>query len=218
MNLAKLRKDEIVWMSQHYCRHRHTYIQHPGCYEIETQPPEKLGFIDIETGNLDADFGIIISWAIKERGGKTYGRLITPEELRSPDMDKQVVSSCISKMREFDRLIGFYSGRFDIPFIRTRAMSHNLSFPEFGEIRHTDLWLWVRSKMRLHRNRLGVACTFLGIPAKEHRMNPVQWTRALAGDKKSLKYIYIHNLEDVESTELLFERLLPFHRLTRTCL
>lgn len=216
MNLAKLSKVELVWMSRHFCAHGHTYLAHPQCYKKEALKTEKIAFLDIECSNLDANFGIILSYILKEWKGKTSGRCITPHELKSPDQDKRLVSECISGLENFDRIIGFYSARFDIPFVRTRSMAHNLHFPGFGTIRHTDLWFHVRSKMKLNSNRLQVVCDFLDIPAKAHKLDGLIWTKALSGDKKALDFIYTHNVEDGISTELLFERLLPFMRLTNT--
>jgi len=206
----------MIWMAKHKCKHGHSYLEHPSCYTGEEKPPEKVGFLDIECSNLSANFGIILSYAIKERNGKVRGRVITPEELKSKGQDKTLVSECIRDMEKFDRLIGFYSSRFDFPFVRSRAMVHGVHFPGYGEIKQTDLWFWVRGKLRLNSNRLQSACDFLGIPSKGHKLDGLLWTKALSGDKKALAFIYTHNIEDVYSTEELFERMLPFHRMTNT--
>ena len=194
-------------MAKTRCKHGHSHLEHPQCY---TTPPEKIGFFDIETSNLNADFGIMLSYAIKEWKGKTIGRVIRANELKSPTHDKKLVEECLRDMRKFDRVIGYYSTNFDIPYVRSRAMRHNLSFPVYREVLHTDVFYWVKSKMNLHRKRLQVVCDFLGIPSKGHAMNPNMWTSALTGDKKSLEWIWVHNVEDVESLEKVYERLLPF--------
>lgn len=217
-SLKQLKKAELIWLATHRCKHGHTYIEHLNCAKQDgvypPEEPERIGFIDIETSNLSADFGIILSYAIKELDGKIFSRVITPEELKSKIQDRGVVSECVARMEDFDRLIGFYSSRFDIPYIRSRALAGGISFPNQGEIKHTDLWFSARSKMKLHRNRLQVVCDFLSIPSKDHKLDGLRWTKALTGDKKALKHILIHNQEDVVSTELAYKKLRPFFKLT----
>ena len=212
---------ELRWMASHNCPHGHKFIEHPRCYEKHiagTIPPERIGFLDIETSNLSADFGIMLSYAVKEHNGKVFSGLIKPQELNTPDQDKRLVTELVDIMEKFDRVVTFYGRKFDIPYIRTRALSHGVYFPGFGSLKHTDLYYWAKFKMKLHSNRLAVVAPFLNIPAKGHVLDGNTWTRALAGHQKSLDYILIHNIEDVISTEQLFERLLPFHKLTNTCM
>lgn len=212
--LSKLPKKQLVYLATHRCRHRHRYISHYCCYQQDQQlSGEKVGFLDIEASNLKADFGIILSYCIKEQGGKIYGRAITPAELKSTSHDKALVRECVADIQRFDRLITFYGARYDIPFVRSRALYHRVPFPEYGSCYHTDIYFWVRNKMKLHGNRLQFACDFLQIPSKGHRLNGGMWTKALTGDKKSLDYILIHNKEDVVATEKLFNKLAPFHKL-----
>ena len=80
MNLRQLAKDDLVYMATTRCKHRHLLIEHPQCYK---RKPERLGFLDIESSNLDADFGIVLSYCIKRYNGSIIANLITQEELRS---------------------------------------------------------------------------------------------------------------------------------------
>jgi uncharacterized protein YprB with RNaseH-like and TPR domain len=209
--VAKHTKRELEWLATRKCSHGHTYLAHYSCYAKEVEhPTEKTGFLDIETSNLAADFGIILSYCIKEKGGKILHGLITPSELRSKIHDKNLVRKCIQDMEGFTRLVTYYGTRFDIPFIRSRALYHRLSFPTHKSIGHTDVYFWVKFKTRLHGNRLQFACDFFDIPAKEHKLHGGMWTSSLTGDKKSLDYILMHNKEDVESLETLYDLLKPY--------
>ena len=194
-------------MATQRCKHRHTFLEHPHCYE---RKPEKIGFFDIESSNLHADFGILLSYAIKELDGDIYGAVISPKELRSAKLDNGIVKKCIQDMRRFDKIITYYGTRFDLPFVRARAMLYGLDFPVYKEIKHTDVYYWARAKLCLHRRRLQTVCDFLGIPAKEHPMTPNQWTTALTGNRASLDYIFVHNKEDVVSLEEVYKRLIDF--------
>lgn len=220
--IRKLKKAQLVALATKRCIHGHLYLEHFSCAEkegvLQEPPPERIGFLDIETSNLAADFGIMLSYAIKEEGGKIYADYITPKELESKGQDKRLVRECISVMEKFDRLVGFYSARFDMPYIRSRAMAHDLHYPAQGEIKHTDLWFQARSKLRLHRNRLQTVCDFLEIPSKQHKLDGPQWIKALTGRKSALKHIFEHNKEDVISLEEAYHELRPYFKLTNTTL
>lgn len=216
MRLDKLKKAEIIWMENHKCKHGHTFLAHRACY-IGQYPDkkERIGFLDIEASNLNATFGIILSYCIKKEDGEILEALVTPEDLKSGNMDKNVLISLLADLEKFDRIVVYYGtqGRFDIPMVRSRALYHGLDFPGYKSLRVTDVWDMVRYKLRLHRNSLKVACEFLDIPAKAHLIKTEQWLRALSGNKKALQYILTHNREDVVATELLFKRLVKFSRL-----
>ena len=62
--LHRLKKQELVWLATHRCRHRHLYIEHYNCYLKEHPDREKIGFLDIESSNLDGDYGIMLSYWI----------------------------------------------------------------------------------------------------------------------------------------------------------
>jgi len=77
----------------------------------------------------------------------------------------------------------------------------------YKELVVTDMYDIVKSKLRLHANRLENVCDFLGIPAKEHRLDAEMWLRAKLGDKKALDYVWKHNVEDVISLKAVYEKL-----------
>lgn len=207
LNLARLRKDEIVKRHFYRCSHKHTGIEHPSCFDRDNQIKERIGYLDIEASNLDANFGIVLSYCIKEENGKIYERAITKQELSSGVFDQDIVRQCVEDMKRFDRLVYHYGTRFDIPFLRTRCVYWNTYFPLFKEIKGTDTYPILKYKFKLHSNRLEAACEFFGIPSKGHRLSPNIWIKALSGDKKSIRWILDHNREDVISLESLYSRI-----------
>lgn len=164
------------------------------------------GFLDIEASQLTASFGHTISWAIKERGGK-----VTHDVLRHRSLadEKRLLRSLLRVLKKFDLIYTYYGTGFDVPFLRTRCMYHNLPFPEYMMLYHRDVYYMVRSRMNLHSKRLAVVAEFLGIPGKT-RVDPAIWVAASFGDKKALKYILAHNIEDVRVLEAVYERVEPF--------
>lgn len=213
--LRGLPKQQILRLSKQTCRHGHSLIVHPTCLRSELGHEERLGFVDIEASNLSATFGYIMSYCIKEAGGKILERVLTPGEIKKHIFDKELMRNFIADARQFDRLLGYYSTKFDIPFLRTRAVYWEFLFPLYAEIKHTDVYYIVRNKFNLHRNRLETACEFFDIPCKAHRLNPSIWQRAMSGEKKALNYILQHNREDVTSLEALYNKVNLYVQMNR---
>jgi len=208
----KLLKRDLVWLSENYCRHRHTYLSHYSCFLAErpnTSPLiEKIGILDIETTGLKANWSHMLSWCIKDHNEDTiHHGLLTRREVRDKN-DARIVKSVIKKMEEYDRLVTYYGTRFDLPYIRSRALAQGIDFPAYRDIYHTDMYYIARSKFAIHSNRLGAVCEFFGIEAKGHRMTPELWVRAGRGEQGALDTILLHNKEDVESTDEVFLMLL----------
>ena len=204
---------ELKYLANNYClKHRMPYLAHYNCYLNDFNVKEKVGFLDIETSNLAATFGIILSYCIKEQGGKILGRALRKDELRGDQEDRQLIKECITDINKFDRLVVYYGGdyRFDLPFIRTKAIEYGLEFPKYAEKIVTDVYTIVKKKLRLHRNRLETACDTFHIPCKTHRLDGKTWRAAGRGDEKALKYILAHNKEDVISLEMLYDKVLVY--------
>ena len=141
-----MKKAELLDLFRGKCKHGHLWAEHPMCYMKEKAIAEpKIGYIDIETHNLKANFGIMLSYAIKERGtDKIYCDTITKKDIDKKTLDKRLVKKCIADMKRFDVVMGYYSTKFDIPFIRSRAMYWDLDFPMYGELQHKDIYYMVR--------------------------------------------------------------------------
>ena len=215
VNPFNLKKDELLLFLTGRCRHHHYYYEHSACFVKEMGRKPTIGFLDIETSNLQADFGIVLSYAIKKADcKKIYSRVITKDELMNGTLDKEVVRQCIEDMSKFDVIISYFGSRFDIPFLRSRALYWKLEFPKYGYIKHKDVYYMVKNRLRLHRNRLEDACRLLGISGKTH-LDGTYWVKALTGDKKSLRYILDHNKRDVILLEQVYNKLNVYARETK---
>lgn len=206
--IGRLKKAEILWLSKHRCKHKHTFLEHYSCYlkEVESSS-ERLGFFDIEASGLQANFAIMLCYCIKEAGSdKIYQYSVTKKELDTC-LDKNVVRRCIEDLSKFDKIITFYGSRFDFPFVRTRALVNNIDFPEYGQLFHNDLYYNIRYKFKLHSNRLENACrVLLGKTEKTH-VDPNIWLKALRGSKKELDWILDHCQRDVRDLERLYDKV-----------
>lgn len=213
--IHRLKKAELVWLGTHKCRHGHTYLEHYSCF-LKEHPDmkEKIGFLDIETTNLAANFGTILTYCIKVDGkDEILSGSITKKDVNkypADQTDYRVVKDLVHDLKGFDRIVTHYGRKFDIPFIRTRALVMDIPFPHFGSISNDDTWLLARSKLRLNSNRLEtVERTLFGETGKTH-IEYKYWIAGSRGDKKALDYIMDHNKRDVISLEKVWYRLKDF--------
>ncbi len=177
---------------------------------------ERIGFFDIETSDLKADIGNMISWAIKPMGEKVKFSCWTRKEaIDWTKMDRRVMKELIEELHNYDLIVTYFGTGFDIKFIRARAMILGLKgFPQFGQLKHFDLYYAVRNKLALHRNSLASATAALGIEGKTPLPISI-WGRGRLGYKDALKDIEVHNREDVIILEDLYEEMIPYVQVTR---
>ncbi|KKL74942.1 hypothetical protein LCGC14_2059920, partial [marine sediment metagenome] len=61
----------------------------------------------------------------------------------------------------------------------------------------------------------GHACKVFGISAKYSPFQFQPWYNAAKGNKKDIDYVLQHNIEDVESTELLWKKIQRFSQVNK---
>ena len=230
--INKLTKKELVWLHRNKCKHSHRYLDHWTCYENEVlkgrdfKPgKERLpiyirdGFFDIESTSLKANFGIMLCYCIKDGDSdKIYERVVNKKEL-DECLDREVVRQCVEDIQKFGRVITFYGSRFDLPFLRSRAVYWNIPFPKYQDICQTDVYYIVRNRFKLNRNSLESACNFL-LPEevqKKHEKTHYgrdHWLWAMQGKKESLDYIIEHCRHDVLMLEDLYYVVEDYARRT----
>jgi uncharacterized protein YprB with RNaseH-like and TPR domain len=114
-------------------------------------------------------------------------------------------------MGKYDIIYAHYGSdrRFDIPFIRTRALKHNMEglIPKRNQLFIMDTYPISRNKLKLHSNRLDSIGEHLGCKTGKTRLSPNMWQRAAIGDKKALDYIVDHNKKDVQLLEEIHKRI-----------
>ena len=209
--ISRLKKAEIVWLANHYCKHRHSYLSHYQCYLDENPLGGNAGYFDIETSNLNANFGMMFGYCILDDAGEIHESWITKKDMAS-DFDKRVVRDCINDLRKFDKVITFYGTKFDLPYVRTRAEYWGLDFPGYGEFVHEDVYYIIRHKFKLSSNRLESACRMiLGETEKTH-IDPDMWMKALRCDKEAIDYIQHHCQGDVRDLKRLYDRVIKYRK------
>lgn len=214
--ISRLRKDEIIWLSNHRCKqHSHDYLSHYSCYLAEQPNKLRVGYLDLECSHLQADIGILLTWCIKKEGGEILEGSITARDIstaKTGQEDKRVVAECVEALKEFDIVVTYYGSRFDIPFLRTRAVTLGIDFPHFGAVKHIDAYDIVKHRFCLLSKRLVNACRALLGKTDKTLIDWATWRAAARGDKTALNYVLVHNRADVRDLEKLYLRVKPFSR------
>jgi uncharacterized protein YprB with RNaseH-like and TPR domain len=201
------------------CRHRHKFSEHPQCFYLETGAKERIGFLDIETNDLRADWGFITCYVLRI-GNTEYVDAITKQDIRKWGKegreDTRVLRSLVERLNGCDRIVGHFSSLFDIPFIRTRAVVCGVEFPTYGCFTQADSWRALRNKFKLSRNSLeNGSRTLVGETEKNH-FRPEIMRGCIRGEEWALRWSLDHCRRDVRDTQRLWEKVSPYVRLTNT--
>lgn len=169
---------------------------------------------DIEANNLNANFGftICIGW---KRLGESKSHVISVRDdkkrfKKDPTDDTYVLKTIYPILRDADAWVTWYGKRFDEPFVNSRLLIKGL--PLLPPAVHIDGWETCRTRLKLHRNGLASASSFLGLESKTF-LDPPTWLRAASGHAPSVKYIEDHCYQDVEVTEKVYYKLRALTRI-----
>lgn len=170
-----------------------------------------LGF-DIEASSLSADFGIVLTFGSKIVG-EGQPKILNILDYTGSDGDllraeKRMLKDISARMLEADVWLGHYAVYYDVPFLNTRLLYHNLpvlpaNFPLI------DTWRVSRNRLKLRNNRLATISAFLKTLDEKDAIKPEAWLRALGGHRPSMSTIVEHNRRDVLVLEEVYNRLRP---------
>jgi len=228
INIATLTKDDLTKRTKWKCQHGHTGISHPICYERykDVNFGERVGFLDIETTDLNADYGIVVCYCIKDASSdKIYESHLTIEDIKKysskqrdvePKEDRRVLQNLVKDMGNFDRLVLHYGCGFDIPFIRTRSVICRVEFPIHGLYVMSDTWVMLKKKFKLSRNSLENGCRKLvGTTQKDHLSMSIKHG-ALRGEMWAINDMIVHCRKDVLDTELLYNLINQYSKKVKS--
>jgi uncharacterized protein YprB with RNaseH-like and TPR domain len=217
VNPYHLKKSELLLFTTGKCKHSHKYSEHPQCFLTEIMhggKSPKIGFLDLEFMNFKANYGVLLTYSIKEyHKPNILSSKITTEEVRSKFLDKELTKRLLKDFSKFDVVVTYYGSKCDLPYMRTRALRWKLKFPSYGYVKHIDMYYLVKAKLSLNKNSLQNACALLGIKGKNHVFGDV-WLRAVTGHQSSIDYIHDHNVRDVVILEKLYDRMITFSSKT----
>lgn len=172
---------------------------------LSIQPLVNLDFVcfDLETSNLDADFSVLLSACIKPFGKETivFRADNYPTWEKGRDNDYQIVKDIATELRKHAIVVGHYSQRFDIPFLRFKMTKHGLEPlpPMFG----VDTWRIAKNNFKMSSRRLDSLASAFDLGLK-HPVEGRLWMKAsYSGSREAMDEIVAHNIQDV----IILERL-----------
>ena len=214
--LNRMTKKEILWLHNHRCKHYKTFVEHYSCYKKEGNVKEKVGYFDIEAYGYGKPFkatnSLIFCYCIKQQDSDTIITGInTRQEILSLS-DKEIMIKMIADLRKFDKILGYYSTRYDLPFIRTRALANKLKFIEYGELLHRDVFYSVRSKLLLERSTQTNAGRLIRGKSNKTQFSPKVCAQAFQGNDECLLKIVDHCERDVIELECIHNEMKKYKK------
>jgi uncharacterized protein len=167
----------------------------------------KIAILDIESTSLEGDAGVLIgAGLISDAGRSEY------LEARKTSEERSLLLKLGKRLESFDVIVTWNGRSFDLPFLTTRLMKHELDPRPILRKSHIDLADVVKSRLRLTFTYLAHVCDFFQIDRKKGPMGmdvPHLYVQALEGDRKALTAIREHCLDDLQATRQVFLKLKP---------
>lgn len=163
--------------------------------------PIRVATFDIETTGLNAAFGRILCACVMTYDPEEI-RIFRADEYpawkegrRSDDHD--ITAELMACLEEFDVLIAHNGVKYDLPFIRMRAIQYGL--PPLNPLKIVDPVLAARRQLRMQSNSLDAIAKHLDAPHQKTPLEPKVWARAMMdNDKSAMDLIVEHCIADVK--------------------
>jgi uncharacterized protein YprB with RNaseH-like and TPR domain len=163
---------------------------------------------DLETTNLDADFGVVLCGVVKGASGKP--KVFRADKLNKKwrttrSDDSEVVKAIVAELSEYDIWVAHNGNRFDVPFLRTRMAKWGMAPLPVRKL--IDPVFLARNKLKMSYNSLEKLAGFLGVNSKTEVTGDHWLSAALDGSRESMDYIVAHCIEDVKVLEKIIGKL-----------
>ena len=172
----------------------------------------KITVWDIEASSLNASFGMLLTVCCGDVGEKKIDSYNLLDYKRRGetifDAERKLLIDVSARLLEADVWLGWYSKKYDLPFVQSRLIKHHLpilphNFP------HIDGWMTAKYRLKLPSNRLATVQDFLGVEHSKTKIDPDSWLLAMSGDKEAMEVILHHNKLDIEVLREVYDRIKP---------
>lgn len=153
---------------------------------------------------MEDDF--IMSFSYKD----LYDDWVYYYENRDRD-EEEITRQLVVALDEADIVIGHNTRRFDIPWIQGRAAIYGMKPPSPFKI--IDTYQEGKKNFRLPSYKLEYMARIFGCTEKSsHKDFPGHslWVECLKGNNKAWKEMKLYNMQDVETNEELYLKMLPY--------
>lgn len=171
----------------------------------------KILLYDIETSDLDADWGTLLCVGYKWLGDKNP-TVISILDYPGEDVldDSNLVKAFHEIISEADMVITYFGKGFDQPYMTAKYLENRL--PWLANTPHVDLFFTAKSNLKVSRKSLDNLVNYFGL-GKKYTPSHRDWRYAKIGDPKAIGEIVKHCYVDVNLTEKLYYLLRPGVRL-----
>lgn len=119
--------------------------------------------------------------------------------------DKKMLEAFIKICNEADEVVGHNSDRFDIKWVRTRCLYHNLE--AIDNITSIDTLKVARSKFKFNSNKLDYIGKYLNVGQKIETSYEMWKDIFLKNDRKALRQMVEYCKQDVNLLEAVYKKL-----------
>jgi uncharacterized protein YprB with RNaseH-like and TPR domain len=130
---------------------------------------KRIAFFDIETNNLNADYGEVLVFACAMDPDAKPFNITVPKG----GSDKKLIKDIAEVLNTADCWVSYNGKRFDVPFINTRALEY--SFLPLVKKPHVDLYFTLKHQLRLGRKALGTIGNWLQLEEDKMSIPPKAW-------------------------------------------
>ena len=122
-------------------------------------------------------------------------------------------------MTRFDHLVGHYSSKFDVPYIRSRLLltDQEQYIPPYGQLRFGDTWRMMKNSIKAPRNTLKNLAIYTHTKDQKTHVDYEHWQRIWFKDSplwdRSMKYIMDHCIFDVKMTVRALKKIERFNNI-----
>ena len=149
----------------------------------------------------------MLSWAGKYLNShETHSDVMTPVEAETRNSER-ITKSIWEFLHKADVVIGHNYAGFDVKYINTEFLKHNLPPLKYIVI---DTFLIAKQNFRFASNKMKYINDQLGIRNKIDNDGFPLWKACSDGNKESLKTMLEYNEGDIGATEELFYRVRPY--------
>ena len=124
--------------------------------------------------------------------------------------DKQMLTKFLKVLDKADEIVGHNSDRFDIKWLRTRCISHNI--PMFPHYKSFDTLKFFRSSVLAPSNRLDYLGEYYGEGRKVKNEDDLWFKVIENNDRKALKRMVKYCDGDVLLLERIYKRIKPYSK------
>ncbi len=175
--------------------------------------------LDLETTDLDADRGVILCACYESSEEPGEVKTLRNDVVNADDWkagkrgnDKEITKQIRELVEDHDVIVAHNGARFDLPFLRTRALRWRLR--PVREVKTVDPLQIAWRKFRLRSNRLGALADHLGIEDKKTPLDLSVWADAmLNGTKKAMDLIVEHCVADIKVLSGVLPHVKPFIKI-----